>query len=362
MAVEGAYAVPRGRLAGAQNKPWAVASIERTYDSNDRRISAASAFLIDEVRALPNLEVRPMSKVLRVVVEDKEGDKVATGIVYRDVNTGVEYEVKARKEVILSLGAVFTPWMLMLSGIGPEEELNEKNIPVHVPLTGVGKNFQNHLLVALNVGGPAEVLKDKCSPSPDLCWTDTTVHTFSSQSSPEEGDDSDITMYTLVAAYDPVYDRSVFGLEVMVGGKVKSKGSVHLASSSADDYPSIRPGYYQGEGVADLDVLTEGYKIFKEQWLSRMGPEYYIIDPAEDVPFADHAKAKAGSHWHYAGTCKMADESDPLGVVDERLHVRGVRGLRVADMSVMPVEPNMHTQALAMAIGYRAASLFVEDA
>jgi choline dehydrogenase-like flavoprotein len=262
-------------------------------------------------------------------------------------------ELRAAQEVVLAAGTIESPKLLMLSGIGPAAELARHGIEIAVDLPGVGENLHDHLL--------SPVVCSSSRPMPPVVagTTPLHVHLFARSRGDLPAPDTQPLVFH-VPAYLPGMEGPPDGFTLMAGMiRPQSRGRLTLASPDPDVPPLIDPAYLAVE--ADLDALAWSLEQVREigradalaDWL---GEELYPgpgITSPEDV--RNYVRDTAITYHHQVGTCQMG--ADELAVVDPRLRVRGVEGLRVADASVMPTVTAGNTHAPATMIGERAADL-----
>ena len=336
-----------------------------------RRCSSAVAYL-GAAKGRPNLTVLTHQQVEKLVFDGKRVVGVQT----------TQTIIKAKREVILSAGALASPHLLMLSGIGPVDELNTHNIDVVHELAGVGKNMQDHLQArpvykcrtstinteisslykqaligieyALKRTGPMTMaaslgtgfLSTKYSPNrPDIQFH---IQPWSADS-PAEGPHK----------FD-AFTASVLQL------RPESTGHISLVSDQFKDQPELHPNYLATK--LDQNTLVEGIKVarnicqqspLKELIVEAFKPSDNIADD-DAAGLLDWARNHSTTIYHPTGTCKMG--VDEQAVVDPRLNVYGVESLRVADASIMPIIVSGNTNAPAIMIGEKAADLILQDA
>ncbi|MDH4394132.1 MAG: choline dehydrogenase [Limnobacter sp.] len=348
----------------------------RAYQKDGQRWSNSRAYLWSAM-ARSNLTVLTHAQVTRVCLENGR----ASGVEY--FHQGKLCKAIATKEVILSGGAFNSPHLLMLSGIGPKQELDRHSIPLTHELPGVGQNLQDHLDVFL-VMRTRNRLPISLHP---FSWFRTVVQLFKyvmfkrgelSSNLAESGG------FVKSSAQEPIEDLQLhfvplaatrhglslwplfksYAYSIMVYDlRPLSKGWVKLSSANPLDLPLIDPNY--GEHSRDIDRLVKGIRIarniVKQAALKGMNREE--ISPGQhlqtDKELEQWVRETAETAYHPVGTCKMG--VDEMAVVDNRLRVHGVTGLRIADCSIMPTLIGGNTNAAATMIGEKAATMILED-
>ena len=334
-----------------------------------RRSSAARAFL-GPARRRPNLTVKTGAQVLRVVVE-------------RGQAKGVEVEghgiVMAESEVIVSCGAIGSPRLLQLSGIGPAEHLRKHNIDVVVDQPSVGANLQDHidLFVIAECSGPHtydRFAKPHLSLVAGLRYLVSRTGPAASSLFETGG-----FWYASDAARSPDIQFHLglgsgieAGVATMRNGGVtlnsaylrpRSRGSVRLASSDPADAPLIDPNYWQDDH--DREMSIKGLKLARDIMRQEALKPFIMAEKLpgsgvnSDAEYFEYACNHAKTDHHPAGTCRMGIDAD--AVVDPRLRFRGIDGLRVVDNSIMPNLISSNTNAAAMMIAEKAADMISED-
>ncbi len=311
------------------------------------RVSTALAY-INPVRHRLNLSLRPNVLVRRIVFD---GEK-ATGL---EVESGGEKFVVEGEEIILSAGAIGSPHLLMLSGVGPANQLSSQGVPVRLDLPGVGQNLRDHPLVftsyraqeghSIDLDGPRAQICLRYTAEGSLTRDDLMV--LPSSSSP------------FIPEEEPVV-RIGCGLELPVGS-----GELTLDSNDPNVQPRLNYRYLEEswdrkrmrEGVR-LAVRLAEHEAYGSVVAERISPT--DADLASDDSLDTWLLANTSSFQHVSGTCKMGPASDPLAVVDQYGKVRGIYNLRVADASIFPDIVRANTNATTVMIGERVAR-FIRD-
>lgn len=345
-------------LNGPSNEGYAQTPVSQR---RGRRWSAADAYL-RPARKRANLTVVPNAHVSRVLI----GDGRAVGI------ESAGRTMRASREVILSAGAIGSPHLLMLSGVGDPEHLREHGIEPVVERPAVGRHLQDHLSIAVMRHCPKPVTLASAESVPNIArylllrrgpfTSNVGEAVVFAKSDP----DLPAPDFELIFAPAPYVEHGLTpptGHGVTVGVillQPESAGRIALASADPLAAPSIDPGYLSGDG--DLRVMLHGIR-FAEKLLATEPLKAYAGEPMEpyqgssgdDETLVRHIRANAETLYHPTGTCRMGTDDD--AVVDAELRVRGVEGLRVADVSVLPQITRGHTNAPAIMIGEKAAAL-----
>lgn len=362
-----------GDLSGVLGYEW------MNYRGEERR-SAYASFI--RGRSLPTLEVRTEATVTKLSFD---AHRRATGVRY--LRGGSEHTASARVEIVLTAGALATPALLLRSGVGSAAELRMLDIPSVLDARGVGQNLHDHPNVTLFFSGKKEIdcvypqlygfhrMASGRGPS-DTCFV-----FYPARSSFKEGL---VRMLPAIALPEKIYQQgtakrlmrsAINGLfaappvrsfvgkmwgVVVILGKPKSRGTLRLG---AGDRVVIDPAYLADP--RDLDLMIDGVEKARalagaSELAAYKGPELIPgplgRDRAGVVAFI---KQNLMTTYHFAGTCRMGD--DLFAVVDRRLRVHRVSGLRVADASIVPETPVSAMNAPSMMIGYRAAKMILED-
>ncbi len=341
-----------------------------------RRMSSARAYL-GPARHRPNLQVLSGAHALRVVIEGGR----ATGV--EVLHEGQRRVLRAAHEVILSAGAIQSPQLLQLSGVGRADTLRALGITPVVDLPGVGENLQDHLQVrpsyrCQGVETLNDIANSRWRSAREFIRYVTTrggalrngVYRAGAflNVDPASAGWPDVQIHFGLVSFDrphqPPHPFPGITLSACLL-RPESRGSVRIASADPMQAPAIRSGYLSAE--SDRRMVVAMVRRMRE--IAAADPLARLIvsehEPgtalASDEALLDWARRRAGSIFHPAGTCAMGPDSDPDAVVDARLRVRGVPGLRVVDGSVMPRIVSGNTNAPIIMIAEKAADLVSED-
>ena len=346
-----------------------------------KRCSTAYAFL-RPARDRPNLTILTRAHTRRVLIENGR----AVGVEFsRRGNTSKAY---ADRDVILSAGVVNSPQILMLSGIGAADELAEHDIRVVRDLPGVGKNLQDHVdcVMAYECREPVTLYSDLRADK--LTWSvvqgmlfgEGIATTFPYEAGAFVKSRTDIAAPDIQLHFMPALEKTAnlhfpnpfrkerveanHGFSLRVGPvNPESRGEITLRSADPMDRPRITANYLQTE--FDIRTMINAIRITREIINQKAFDKYrgqeLAPGPAveSDAEMVTWLRANAMTTFHPVGTCKMG--SDPMAVVDSRLNVHGIKGLRVADASIMPIISSGNTNAPAIMIGERAADFILKE-
>lgn len=342
---------------------------------NGRRCSTAVAYL-NPVKSRENLQIITHAQVDKVVIKDNR----ATAVTYTD-RSGKVQTVTATREIILCGGAINSPQLLMLSGIGEAGQLAENGIEVHQDLQGVGKNMQDHLQARLVYKCNEPTLNDEVSSlygqarialkyamfrAGPMTMAASLATGFMKTRDDLETPDIQFHVQPL-SAENPGKGADKFSAFTMSVCQLRpeSRGEIRLGGSDPRTYPKIIPRYLATE--TDCRTVVAGVNIARK--IARHAPltskisEEFRPHPSLDIDdydaTLDWARNNTASIYHPTGTCKMGQGKD--AVVDARLRVHGIAGLRVADCSIMPEIVSGNTNAPAIMIGEKASDLILED-
>jgi choline dehydrogenase len=332
-----------------------------------RRCNGVEAFL-DPLAGNPQLSVRTNCIAARLLIE---GGRCAGVSI---IEGGRTIDIRCEREVLIAAGSYNTPKLLMLSGLGPAAHLASHGIGVTADLPGVGQNLQDHHevpVVAATNGhygyfGEDKGLKALRNGLQYLLFGNGPVASNGVEAcayvDPEGGDRPTLKMYCVPSVY---LDKDVKDVAPQDGVTVnacllrpKSRGSVMLRSANPVDKPVVDNNYLAEPDDLRLEIagLRFARRILAAKPLSaRLSHEMLPgANATSDEVLAQHCRRTVKTNWHPVGTCRMGRDDDPLSVLDARLKVRGVEGLRVIDASAMPFIPSGNTNAPAMALASRA--------
>lgn len=349
----------------------------RMNTRNGVRMSTGKAYL-DPVRSRKNLRVVSDARALNIVTEGQR----ATGV--RILCNGKSRTVKARHEVVLCTGAIQTPQLLQLSGIGPQSLLRRQGIDVVRDLPGVGENLQDHLQVrpsyrCQNVVTLNDIANSKWRSAVEFLRYQTTRQgalrngVYRAGAFFSAGKDADpnwpnaqihFGLVSFERPHQPPHPFPGITLSACIL-RPHSRGRISITSNDPLQAPSIQAGYLTTEEDRTLavDLVRRMREIASAQPMSRFVVEEHEpgIAKQSDAEILDWVRRRAGSIFHPVGTCAMGSASDPMSVVDSRLRVHGLDGLRVVDGSIMPRIVSGNTNAPIIMLAERAADLIQED-
>nr|XP_027212046.1 LOW QUALITY PROTEIN: glucose dehydrogenase [FAD, quinone]-like [Penaeus vannamei] len=377
-------------------------SVADMTQRNGLRGSTAETY-IKPAAARPNLHVAVNAHVTKILFDE---NKRAIGVRFQQ--KGKMRTVRARREVILSAGAIGSPHLLLLSGVGPAKHLQQHGIPVLVDLPGVGLNLQDHP----SIFGLAWTTRKGVSISIPRLADPKSVKDFifnrqgpftspfgvegNAWSLAEKGDpywpdlqylfisgtpalDSGLAIWDLIGYRREVFfeyfghmlGRDGFSIGPMLT-RPKSRGTVKLASRDPLQAPLIDPNFLSHPD--DVETFVRGIKFALSVGnTSALRDDFQAIFNEKVLPVCDHEVPGSDAYWscyalsmasttfHPCGTCKMAPDSDPYGVLDHNLKLRGVSGLRVIDASMMPLITTGNLNAPVAMIAEKGADIIKSD-
>ncbi|HRW73570.1 GMC family oxidoreductase N-terminal domain-containing protein [Ottowia sp.] len=346
------------------------------------RWNTAKAFLRPACTGRPNFTLWTGAQVARLQIgRQPDGSLRCTGAVV--VKDGQQLQVQAAREVLLCAGSIGSPQLLQLSGLGPEALLRQHGIEVLADLPGVGGNLQDHLQIRavykiqgaptlnvmansllgkarigleylLNRSGPMSMAPSQLGAftrsAPEYAWPNIEYH---------------VQPLSLDAFGDPLHSFPAFTASVC-NLNPSSRGSVRIRSSRFEDAPAIAPNYLSTDEDRKVaaDSLRVTRRIAAQPALAKYQPQEWKPGPQyeSDDDLARLAGDIATTIFHPVGTAKMGRADDPLAVLDARLRVRGVDGLRVVDASAMPTITSGNTNSPTLMMAEKAAAWVLADA
>ncbi|KAK6386214.1 hypothetical protein LTS17_001789 [Exophiala oligosperma] len=354
-----------------------------SYNPDDGRRSSASVAYIHPIlrgeENRPNLKILTNAWVSRINVSG--GDKV-TGIDLT-LQSGTSLTLTAKTETILCAGAVDTPRLMLLSGLGPASDLQSLHIPVVKDIPGVGENLLDHpeTIIIWELNRPVP---------PNQTTMDSDAGIFLRREAPDaagakpiptnphalpDSDIADVMMHcyqipfclnTTRLGYDTPIDAFCMTPNIP---RPRSRGKLYLTSSDPAVKPALDFRYFTDPEGYDAATFVFGLKAARKiaqqapfkDWIKREVAPGLKVQTDEDL--SEYARRVAHTVYHPAGTTKMGDvQRDPMAVVDERLNVRGLRGLRIADAGVFPAMPTINPMLTVLAVGERCAEIVAQEA
>ncbi len=337
------------------------------------RWNASQGFL-EPALERPNLKLLTQAHIKRLTIEDGR----ATRVEFNHLDE--EFYAESRGEIILAAGAVASPTILQLSGVGPGEVLREHGIEVVHPLGGVGENLQDHLQIrcAYKVEG-VETLNERANSllgkagiglqyllfrKGPMTMAPSQLGAFAKS---DPAYDTPNLQYhvqplTLDKFGEPLHDFPAFTASVC-NLRPESRGHIRIKSPDPFDSPSIRPNYLSAP--RDRQVAAESIRLTRrivaQDSLQKFNPREFKPGPEyeTDEELARAAGDISSTIFHPIGTCKMGD--DPMAVVDDRLRVHGIEGLRVVDASIMPRITSGNTNSPTIMIAEKGADMIRKD-
>lgn len=343
-----------------------------SYNPDDgRRSSASVAYIHPIIRGeedRPNLTVLTNAWVSRLNVDS---DDAVTGVDLT-LQSGTKLTVNAKRETIICAGAVDTPRLLLHSGVGPREQLSSLSIPVVKHIPGVGENLLDHpetiMIWELNQPVPA-----------NQTTMDSDAGIFLRREAPNaagsDGSVADLMMHCYQIPFCTNTQR--LGYDTPVNAfcmtpnipRPRSRGRIYLTSADPAVKPALDFRYFTDPEGYDAATLVAGLKAARKvaeqapfkNWIKREvapGPNV-----TSDEALSEYGRRAAHTVYHPAGTSRMGDvQNDPLAVVDNKLRLRGLKRVRIADASVFPTMPSVNPMLTVLAIGERAAEMIAEEA
>ncbi len=351
-----------------------IAMTQATIRSG-RRMSTAHCYL-EPARSRANLKIETEALSERLLFEGTRCVGVAYSI------GGQKREARAGAEVVVCAGAINSPQLLELSGIGQGARLSGLGIEVHHELAGVGENLRDHYAPRMRwaitqpgvtyndrgrgIGAVGQALKYAFTGTGMLGLPASPIRTYVRTREGLDSPDVGISVIPFMATADYKLDRNR-GITVITHPlRPESLGSIHVASADAGRPPAINFNFLDSE--IDRAATVGGMRMARD-WINAKamdGIRGAEIAPGQalesDDELLDYVRRTAETTYHPVGTCKMGPDGDAMAVLDDRLRVRGLQGLRVADASIMPTLTSGNTNAPSIMIGEKAAAMVLEDA
>lgn len=365
--------IPRNEDSNGETQEG-VGYFQLTINRNGTRCSTAVGFLRPALKR-SNLTAQTNALVERIEFEGSRAVGLTVNI------KGISHTIKCNKEIVLSAGAINSPQTLMLSGIGDKDELAKHNIPLVKHIPGVGKNLQDHLQIRTiyKVNKPITLNDEVNNPirkvmmgleyalfrTGPLTMAASQVCIFTKTDQSMVRPDIQYHLQPLSAdkPADGTHRFSAFTASVCQL-RPTSTGHIELKSNNPAEYPAIHPNYLATE--EDQKTAIESIKVTRNiinaPALKPLIQEEHEpgIQHQTDEELLEYARNRATTIYHPTGTCKMGH--DDMAVVDDRLRVHGIDGLRVVDASIMPVIVSGNTNAPTIMIAEKAADMIKEDA
>lgn len=355
---------------------WGAAALQFTIKDN-RRWSTADAFL-KPVLNRPNLTVITRAQVTRIGFTGTRATRVEAVV-------GKSKQVfEAREEIILSAGAIKTPQILMLSGIGDEATLRAQGIPVVQSLPGVGQNLQDHIWSGVSAYTTVRTANGIVRPLPMLRETlhylltrkgplgNSPIETTAFFASREGLDRPDLQLHLAPVGIPADYSMDIYDLSTYPSKhgfgilsillRPESRGYVSLRNADPFSAPLIQPNFLTAASDRDrlLEAVRRSIAIAESPALRAIAPAGVHLPerPHTNESIQAHIRKSLETLYHPVGTCRMGP--DEQSVVDAKLRVHGLEGLRIADASIMPTIVSGNTHAACVMIGEKAAEMIAE--
>lgn len=358
----------------AEGVGWTQACIK-----DGKRHSAARAFIHPVKKQRKNLTVITQAHAQKITFDRSETEPVANGVVYQ--HKGKTITATADKEVILTLGALRSPQLLQVSGVGDREHLEDLGIAVVADLPSVGENLHDHpqlkvpflLNEPISMAGVSFLQKAKIGLQWLLTktgigsWNHFDANMFIRSATELTEPDIQIQMIPIVAERTDAGFSDSHGVTFLVCLLAEnSRGTVKIKSSDMARQPAFDLGFMTDE--SDFDSIKRGARFVRKlaaapAWEGRLHRELKPgIEVDDDAGLEEYIRNEVETDFHYGGTCCMGRPSEAHTVVDPQLRVKGVKNLRVADASIMPLPVHGNTNHACIMIGAKAADIILNDA
>ncbi len=341
------------------------------------RCSTAVAYL-NPVRRRPNLDILTHALVERLLFKGEEGREV-TGIAFSVKGISRQATLKPGGEMILSAGAIGSPKILQISGIGPGALLQDLDVPVRHELPGVGENLQDHLQIRMVYQVNVPTLNDEINNffsrmrigmdyvlfrTGPMAIGASQVCIFAKTQSQMATPDIQFHFQPLSAEKPGIEMHGFSGITSSVCQlRPESRGRIVIQSPDPQVYPAIHPNYLSA--TLDQETAVAAMRMSRQLAETKALSPFIVeekvpgVGAKTDEELLDAARTISQTIYHPTSTCKMG--SDPMAVVDDRLRVHGIKGLRVADASIMPTITSGNTNAPTIMIAEKASDTILED-
>lgn len=349
-----------------------------SYNPDDGRRSSASVAYIHPILAgrekRPNLTILTNAWVSKVNVREGRAEGV-------DITTqeGRKHTIRSKKETVLCAGAIDTPRLMLLSGIGPRSQLASLNIPLVRDIPGVGSNLIDHpeTIIMWELNKPVPVDQTTMDSDAGVFFRREPVNAGSNSPWPlstrNDGANADVMMHcyqipftlnTTRLGYDEPVDAFCMTPNIC---RPRSRGQVYLVSKDPSVKPALDFKYFTDPEGYDAACLVAGIKAARKiaaeapfsDWIKREVAPGSAVQSDEEI--SRYARSVAHTVYHPAGTTKMGSlQTDEMAVVDAQLYVRGIQDLRIADAGVFPEMPSINPMLTVLSVGERAAELIAD--
>ena len=347
----------------------------QAFIKDGERHSAANAYIEPNLDR-PNLKVITHAHVTKLIIENGR----AIGANY--VHDGQNRQINARKEIVLTAGAYGTPQLLMLSGIGPAEHLQSLGIDVIKDVPGIGQNLQDHInsVITFRSPGNLETFGVSLLGAANIIssifeWrkhrtgriTSNITESGAYYRANPDADFDDISMQFVVGMAEDHARKLTLGhgyCAHVTLARPRSIGEVKLASADSHQMPLIDPNYFSDP--YDMETLVKGTQVALDIFAAPAfdpfrGKMLNYFDRNNPKQIEEQLRNLSDTEYHPCGTCKMGPDSDKMAVVDDKLLVKGIKGLRISDASIFPKITSNNTQAPTIMVGEKCADMIIES-